>query len=53
VNAADPGFTATDLNQHRGTRTVEQGATAAVRLATLPTDGSTGGYFDEDGAVPW
>ncbi len=53
VNAADPGFTATDLNQHRGTRTVEQGVTAAVRLATLPTDGPTGGYFDEDGAVPW
>jgi len=53
VNAADPGFTATDLNQHRGTRTVQQGATAAVRLATLPTDGPTGGYFDEDGVVPW
>lgn len=53
VNAADPGFTSTDLNQHRGTRTVEQGATAAVRLATLPADGPTGGYFDEDGAVPW
>jgi len=53
VNAADPGFTATDLNQHRGTRTVEQGAIAAVRLATLPADGPTGGYFDEDGVVPW
>ena len=26
VNAACPGFTATDLNQFRGTRTVEQGA---------------------------
>ena len=53
VNAADPGFTATDLNQYRGTRTVEQGATAAVRLATLPEGGPTGGYFDEDGVVPW
>lgn len=53
VNAADPGFTATDLNQHRGTRTVAQGATAAVRLSTLPADGPTGGYFDEDGTVPW
>ena len=53
VNAADPGYTATDLNQHQGPRTVPQGATAAVRLATLPTDGPTGGYFDEDGVVPW
>lgn len=53
VNAADPGYTATDLNGHRGTRTVEQGAIEAVRLATLPADGPTGGYFDEEGAVPW
>ena len=53
VNAADPGFTATDINQHRGYRTVEQGATAAVRLATLPDDGVSGGFFDENGVVPW
>ncbi len=53
VNSADPGYTATDLNQNRGTRTVEQGAIAAVRLATLPADGTTGGYYDEDGIVPW
>ena len=53
VNAADPGYTATDMNGHSGTRTVEQGATAAVRLATLPDDGPTGGFFDEDGVVPW
>lgn len=53
INAADPGFTATDMNNHQGTRSVEQGATAAVRLATLPADGPTGGYFDEDGTIPW
>ena len=53
VNAADPGYTATDLNNHQGTRTVDEGARAAVRLATLPADGPTGGYFSEDGPVPW
>ena len=53
INSADPGFTATDLNQHRGTRTVEEGARAAIRLATLPADGPSGGYFDENGPVPW
>ena len=53
VNSADPGYVATDLNNHRGTRTVEQGARAAVKLATLPADGPTGGFFDEDGVVPW
>ncbi len=35
VNVACPGFTATDLNNFRGTRTVEQGAREAVRLALL------------------
>jgi NAD(P)-dependent dehydrogenase (short-subunit alcohol dehydrogenase family) len=53
VNAADPGYCATDLNGHSGPRTPAQGAIAAVRLATLPADGPTGGFFDEDGPVPW
>ena len=53
VNAADPGYTATDLNGNSGHQTVEVGAQAAVRLATLPADGPTGGYFDKDGPVPW
>jgi NAD(P)-dependent dehydrogenase (short-subunit alcohol dehydrogenase family) len=53
VNAAAPGFVATDINQFRGTRTVEQGARAPVRLATLPEDGPTGGFYEEDGPVPW
>jgi NAD(P)-dependent dehydrogenase (short-subunit alcohol dehydrogenase family) len=35
VNAACPGFTATDLNNFAGTRTVEQGAREAVRLALI------------------
>jgi NAD(P)-dependent dehydrogenase (short-subunit alcohol dehydrogenase family) len=53
VNAADPGFTATDMNQHRGTRTVEEGAATPVRLALLPDDGPTGGVFGNDGPEPW
>jgi NAD(P)-dependent dehydrogenase (short-subunit alcohol dehydrogenase family) len=53
VNSADPGFTATDLNQHRGHQTVEQGAAEAVRLAVLPEDGPTGGFFSSAGRVPW
>ncbi|MDO9417263.1 SDR family NAD(P)-dependent oxidoreductase [Pararhizobium sp.] len=53
VNAACPGFTATDLNGFRGTRTVEQGAREAVRLALIGPDGPTGGLFDEDGPVAW
>ncbi|MNY82319.1 hypothetical protein D3C86_2243500 [compost metagenome] len=53
INSADPGFTATDLNGFTGQRTVEQGAGIAVRLATLDADGPTGGFFDENGEVPW
>jgi NAD(P)-dependent dehydrogenase (short-subunit alcohol dehydrogenase family) len=53
VNAADPGYCATDMNGHSGPRTPEQGAIAAVRLATLPADGPTAGFFSEDGAEPW
>jgi NAD(P)-dependent dehydrogenase (short-subunit alcohol dehydrogenase family) len=53
VNAADPGYVATDLNQNRGVRSVEQGAATPVRLATLPANGPTGGYFNDDGPIPW
>jgi NAD(P)-dependent dehydrogenase (short-subunit alcohol dehydrogenase family) len=53
VNAANPGFTATDMNQNRGVRTVEQGAATPVRLALLPDDGPTAGVFNDDGPEPW
>lgn len=53
VNAACPGYTATDLNQRQGHRTPEQGAAIGVRLATLPPDGPTGGFFNDDGVVAW
>jgi len=53
VNAADPGYTATDLNGSRGTQTVEEGARASVKLALLDDAGPTGGFFDARGQVPW
>jgi NAD(P)-dependent dehydrogenase (short-subunit alcohol dehydrogenase family) len=53
VNSANPGYTATDLNQHRGVRTVEQGAATPVRLALLSDDGPTGGVFSDEGPEPW
>jgi len=53
VNSAYPGFTATDMNQHRGTKTVEQGAATPVRLATLADDGPTAGAFSDEGREPW
>ncbi|MBX7547739.1 SDR family oxidoreductase [Streptomyces sp. NPDC048665] len=53
INAACPGFCATDLNGFRGVRTPEQGAAVAIRLAALPDDGPTGGFFEDAGEVPW
>jgi NAD(P)-dependent dehydrogenase (short-subunit alcohol dehydrogenase family) len=56
VNAADPGGCATDFTAHLDwpiTRTAADGAAIAVRLATLPDGGPTGGYFNDAGSVPW
>jgi Short-chain dehydrogenases of various substrate specificities len=53
VNSADPGFTATDLNQHRGRQTIPEGAAATIRLALLPDDGPTGGFFSASKPEPW
>ena len=53
VNAADPGFTKTDLNNNQGTGTVEEGAREAVRLALLGADGPTGTFSNNNGPVPW
>lgn len=53
VNAASPGYVATDMTQYRGTRTVEEGVGIIVRLATLPEEGPTGGFFNDDGILPW
>ncbi|MEU6085230.1 SDR family NAD(P)-dependent oxidoreductase [Streptomyces sp. NPDC047085] len=53
INAADPGFTATDLNHHSGTQTVEEGAEVIVRLAGIGPDGPTGTFQNAAGVLPW
>jgi NAD(P)-dependent dehydrogenase (short-subunit alcohol dehydrogenase family) len=45
VNAANPGYCATDLNGQTGFRSAEQGAQVSVHLATLPSDGPTGTFW--------
>ncbi|EED17513.1 short-chain dehydrogenase, putative [Talaromyces stipitatus ATCC 10500] len=44
VNAACPGYVATNLNSFHGTGTVEDGAVNIVRLAVLGKDGETGTF---------
>ena len=53
VNAADPGYTATDFNGHTGYRTVEQAATGIVWLATQNAQDMTGRFYFEQNEVPW
>ena len=52
-NAADPGYTATDLNAHTGTQTVTEGSDAIVALATEPPSAGTGRFVGRFGTVPW
>jgi NAD(P)-dependent dehydrogenase (short-subunit alcohol dehydrogenase family) len=53
VNSVDPGYTATDLNQHRGTQSIPEGSAEIIRLALLPDDGPTGTFSNAQGIVPW
>jgi NAD(P)-dependent dehydrogenase (short-subunit alcohol dehydrogenase family) len=53
VNAAHPGWVKTDLGGDGAPLGVREGARTAVRLALLPTDGPTGGYFHEEESLPW
>lgn len=53
VNSVTPGYTATDLNQFQGSKTVEQGAKAIVDLAINVSPGVTAKFFNDGGEVPW
>ncbi|HVS97021.1 MAG TPA: SDR family NAD(P)-dependent oxidoreductase [Puia sp.] len=52
INSVTPGFTATDLNQHRGPQPVAEGAKHIVRHAIIGPDGPTGKFL-KDGIVAW
>jgi NAD(P)-dependent dehydrogenase (short-subunit alcohol dehydrogenase family) len=53
VNAADPGYTATDLNGNTGHQTVTEGTDAIVNLATEGREAGTGQFIDRFGPVRW
>ncbi|MEJ7678019.1 MAG: SDR family oxidoreductase [Segetibacter sp.] len=58
VNMVDPGFIATDFNDHRGTGTVDEAGTRIVKYAIIDADGPTGKFFSEEynpvtGEIPW
>ena len=52
VNAINPGYTATDLNNNSGTQTIEEGAAEIVRVALLENP-PTGKFLQTGGELAW
>lgn len=53
VNSVHPGLVKTRMGGEKAELSVEEGAKTAVRLATIPEDGPTGGFFYMDDPLPW
>src|SRR5580692_7622602 len=53
VNSAHPGWVKTEMGTDAAPMEIPDGAKTSVRLATLPDDGPTGGYFHMEDALPW
>lgn len=51
INAVDPGYTATDLNDHSGPQTIGEGTDAIVALATERPGAGTGRFVDRSGEI--
>lgn len=53
VNAACPGWVATDMGGASAPRNVAEGAASIMWAATLPDNGPTGGFFRDGKPLPW
>ncbi len=53
VNSADPGWVKTEMGGEGARLEVADGAKTSIRLATLPDDGPSGGFFHGDRRMPW
>ena len=53
VNSVCPGWVKTDMGGAGATRSVKEGASGIVWLATLPDGGPSGGFFRDRKPIPW
>jgi NAD(P)-dependent dehydrogenase (short-subunit alcohol dehydrogenase family) len=53
INAAAPGWVATELGGYDAPRSTAEGAQTPVWLATLPDDGPRGGFYRDKEVYPW
>ena len=53
INSAHPGWVKTDLGTEAAPVELEDGPRVLLTLATLPAEGPTGQFFEEEGPLPW
>ena len=53
VNSMHPGWVNTDIGGAMAPRSAEEAAVTAIWLATLPPDGPTGGFFQDNKPIAW
>lgn len=53
INAADPGYTATDLNGNSGPQTVTEGTDSIIQLATETAGAGSGRFVERVGETTW
>ncbi len=53
VNTMSPGWVRTDMGGTGADRGVEEGVDTAIWLATLPSNGPSGGFFRDRKAIEW
>ena len=53
INAMCPGWVRTRMGGSGASRSPEEGADTAIWLATLPSDGPSGGFFRDRKPIPW
>jgi carbonyl reductase 1 len=53
INSCCPGYCATDMTSHRGTKSAAEGAKTPVMLANFLPGGPTGRFFSECREVEW
>jgi NAD(P)-dependent dehydrogenase (short-subunit alcohol dehydrogenase family) len=53
VNSAHPGWVKTELGGDSAPMELEEGGKTSVQLATLSSDGASGGFYHQGEVLPW
>ena len=53
INSVCLGWVKTDMGSEYAPKTIEEGVTITIKMATIDENGSNGGYFNEEGEITW